>query len=149
MRRTLEDQLAALTTMSSAQLRAEWMRVHKVPAPPLSADLLARGIAWRLQEKAHGGLTSATVRELQRLKRQLDASGSVSVNAYEGRIKPGTRLVRDWGGVSHHVLVLEDGYDYRDRRYASLSQVARDITGAHWSGPRFFGLKRRRASPDA
>ena len=142
----LEEQLAALTTMSSAQLRAEWMRVHKVPAPPLGAGLLARGIAWRLQEKAHGGFTSSTVRELQRLKRQLDASGSVSVNAYAGRIKPGTRLVRDWGGVSHHVLVLENGYDYRDRRYASLSQIAQDITGAHWSGPRFFGLKRRKAA---
>lgn len=146
---SLETRLAALTTMSSAQLRAEWMRVHKAAAPPISADLLARGIAWRLQEKAHGGFTSTTLRELQRLKRRLDSSGSVSVNAYEGRIKPGTRLVRDWGGESHHVLVLESGYDYRDRRYASLSQIAADITGAHWSGPRFFGLKRRRASANA
>jgi len=149
MARSLEDQLAALTTMSSAQLRAEWMRVHKTTAPPLTADLLARGIAWRLQEQGHGGFTSATARELQRLKRQLDASGSVSVNAYEGRIKPGTRLVRDWGGISHHVLVLENGYDYRERRYASLSQIARDITGAHWSGPRFFGLRRRGARANA
>lgn len=149
MAQSLETRLAALTTMSSAQLRAEWMRVHKAAAPPLSADLLARGIAWRLQEKAHGGFTSTTLRELHRRKRQLDSSGSVSVNAYEGRIKPGTRLVRDWGGESHHVLVLESGYDYRDRRYASLSQVAADITGAHWSGPRFFGLKRRRAGSNA
>jgi hypothetical protein len=149
MARVLEDQLAALTTLSSAQLRAEWRRVYKVAAPPLSADLLARGIAWRLQEKAHGGISSATARELQRLKRQLDASGSVSVNAYAGRIKPGTRLVRDWGGVSHHVLVLENGYDYRDRRYASLSQIARHITGAHWSGPRFFGLRPRGAGGNA
>lgn len=61
----------------------------------------------------------------------------------------GTRLVRDWGGVSHHVLVLESGYHYGDRRYSSLSQIARDITGAHWSGPRFFGLKRERAAADA
>ncbi len=149
MARPLEDQLAALTTMSSAQLRAEWMRVHKAPAPPLTADLLARGVAWRLQQKAHGGFTTAVVRDLRRFKRQLDASGNVSRYAYEGRINPGTRLVRDWGGVSHHVLVLENGYDYRDRRYASLSQIAKDITGAHWSGPRFFGLKRRRANADA
>lgn len=149
MARPLEEQLAALTTMSSAHLRAEWMRVHKAPAPPLTSDLLARAIAWHLQEKMHGGVTTATARELRRLKRQLDASGNVSTNAYEGRIKPGTRLVRDWGGVSHHVLVLEQGYDYRDRRYASLSQIARDITGAHWSGPRFFGLRRRVAGAHA
>ena len=149
MARGLGDQLVALTTMSSAQLRAEWMRVYKAPAPPLTADLLARGIAWRLQEKSHGGFTSTTVRELRRLKRQLDASGNVSTNVYQGRIKPGTRLVRDWGGVSHHVLVLESGYDYCDRRYASLSQIAQHITGAHWSGPRFFGLKHRRVTPGA
>ncbi len=63
------------------------------------------------------------------------------MNANQGRIKAGTRLVREWGGISHHVVVLEDGYHYLERRYSSLSQIARDITGAHWSGPRFFGLK--------
>ncbi|MES2987947.1 MAG: DUF2924 domain-containing protein [Pseudomonadota bacterium] len=144
----LQNVLAALTTMSSAQLRDEWQRVHRAPAPPLTADLLRRGIAWRLQERVHGGLPSPVARELQRLKRQFEASGKVSVNVHEGRIKPGTRLVRDWGGTSHHVLVLESGYHYRDRRYSSLSQIARDITGTHWSGPRFFGL-RRGASSDA
>ena len=147
--RDVSNQLAALATMSSAQLRAEWARVYKAPAPPLSADLLARGISWRLQERVHGGLTKPVARELQRLKRELDGGGKVATNVYEGRIKPGTRLVREWGGVSHHVLVLESGYHYRDRGYLSLSQIARDITGAHWSGPRFFGLKRAKANVDA
>ncbi len=149
MRPTLEAELAALATMSSAQLRSKWLSVFKSPAPPITADLLARGISWRLQERVHGGLSTGTVRELQRLKRQLDASGSMSVNASQGRVMPGTRLVREWGGTSHHVIVLESGYHYRDRRYASLSQIARDITGAHWSGPRFFGLKRAGAGRDA
>jgi hypothetical protein len=139
-------ELAALTSMSSAQLRAEWTRVYRAVAPPLSADLLARGVAYRLQERVHGSLTPAMARELRRLKEQLDKDGQVLIQVHEGRIKPGTRLVRDWGGISHHVLVLESGYHYRDRRYGSLSQIARDITGAHWSGPRFFGLKRRRRS---
>ena len=138
----LDQQLAALATMSSAQLRSKWLSVFKSPAPPITADLLARGIAWRLQERAHGGLSITTVRELQRLKRQLDANGTMSVNANQGRVMPGTRLVREWGGSNHHVIVLESGFHYRDRQYASLSQIARDITGAHWSGPRFFGLKR-------
>lgn len=148
MANNLDAQLAALTTMSSAQLRAEWGRVYRSAAPPLTADLLARGIAWRLQERVHGGFTKPVVRELQRRKRELDAGGSVSTSVYKGRIKPGTRLVREWGGVSHHVLVLESGFHYRERRYMSLSQIARDITGAHWSGPRFFGL-RTNASADA
>lgn len=136
----LNDKLAALKTMSSAQLKSEWRQLYKVSPPPLTADLLARGIAWKLQELAHGGLPPSTLREIEQLKRQLDRAGSVRVTV--GRIKAGTRLVRDWGGATHHVLILESGYLYRDRRYTSLSQIARDITGAHWSGPRFFGTRK-------
>lgn len=136
--RDLDNQLAALATMSPAQLRSEWLSLYKTPAPPLTADLLARGIAWRLQERAHGGLSKSTLREVEQLRRQFERGGSARLS--DGRIKPGTRLVRDWGGKSHHVLILKSGYLYQDRRYASLSQVARDITGARWSGPRFFGL---------
>lgn len=65
------------------------------------------------------------------------------------RIKTGTRLVRDWGGESHHVMVLDVGYLYRDERYRSLSVIARQITGAKWSGPRFFGLIASKAMHDA
>lgn len=140
MRVDLAGELAALATMSPAQLRAEWRRVYRQSPPAYTADLLARGIAWKLQERVHGGLSAATAREIQQLKRQLDRAGSMKVT--EGRIKPGTRLVRDWGGVAHHVLVLDSGFLYLDRRYNSLSQIARDITGAHWSGPRFFGTRR-------
>lgn len=136
--RDLENRLAALATMSPAQLRSEWLSLYKAPAPPLTADLLARGIAWRLQERAHGGFSKSMLRQVKELRRQLERGGPARVS--DGRIRPGTRLVRDWGGTSHHVLILEDGYLYQDRRYASLSQVARDITGARWSGPRFFGL---------
>lgn len=134
----LSVELAALSHMTPVQLKAEWMRVYKAPAPSLTANLLARGVAWRLQERAHGALAPSTLREVARMAKQL--AGSESVNVTAGRIKPGTRLVRDWGRTSHHVTVLERGYLYRDRHYRSLTQIARDITGAHWSGPRFFGL---------
>ena len=130
--------MAALATTSPAQLRSEWLSLYKAPAPPLTADLLARGIAWRLQERVHGGLSKSTLREVEKLVRQFERGGPARIG--DGRIKPGTRLVRDWGGSSHHVLILESGYLYQDRRYASLSQVAREITGARWSGLRFFGL---------
>ena len=120
--------------MSPAQLRGEWLRVHRSPAPQVTPDLLMRGIAYRLEEKAFGGFTVAEKRKL--LSIGSDAAGASA----DIIIKPGTRLVRDWGGVSHHVLVLEKGYLYRDDRFDSLSQLARHITGAKWSGPRFFGL---------
>ena len=145
---TLEDKLTALATMSPAQLRAEWLRVHKAPAPAMTPDLLRRGVAYRLQEQVLGGLRPAIKRELERLGAQLDRTEPVAVASMH--IKPGTWLVRDWGGASHHVMVEEGGFSYREQRYRSLSEIACTITGTKWSGPRFFGLKRRaRAHADA
>lgn len=138
----LKDRLAELIDMSPAQLRAEWRQVFRKPPPPLSPDLLARGIAYRLQEKQHGGLAPATVRELNRLARDLAKNGELRLER-ETAIKPGTRLVRDWGERSHHITVLDQGFLYEDRHYSSLTQIARAITGARWSGPRFFGIKKR------
>ncbi len=134
------DLLARLTTMSSAELRSEWLKLYKRPAPDMTIDLLRRGLAYRLQERASGSLSPATLREIERLSRQRERTGEAVVLPAT-RIKPGTRLVRDWGGSSHHVVVLDQDYLYRDRRYPSLSMIACEITGAKWSGPRFFGLK--------
>jgi hypothetical protein len=141
MAQSLSDELAALATMSPAQLREKWQRVFREPSPPFTPDLLARGIAYRLQEKVHGGLPSATRREIERLEKQYARTGEIITEAC-ATTKVGTRLVRQWGGRQHHVLILEDGYSYQERRYSSLSEIARDITGARWSGPRFFGLRR-------
>jgi hypothetical protein len=139
----LDEQLTGLMAMSSAQLRGEWQRVYREPASlALSPDLLMRGLAYRLQERAHGGLASGVRRDIARLVRQLERTGEVSTER-EVVLKTGTRLVRDWRGRTHHVLVLDDGFLFEDRRYGSLSRIASEITGANWSGPRFFGLKRR------
>lgn len=173
----LDDMLAALATMTPAQLRDEWQRVHKTPAPRISPDLLARGIAWQLQERALGGLAPSAARELKRLAAasavNTDAAnigagdsgisddGGVSVantavsqrrsptrapapalpliNATD--LRPGTTLMRSWGDRSWSVLVTETGLVFEGRHYDSLSKIAREITGAHWSGPRFFGLR--------
>jgi hypothetical protein len=113
-------------------------------SPPmrLSRDLLIRGIAYKLQERAHGGLSKATVRKLERAG--ADPSGNGAAPPVPPIVlKPGTRLVREWRGVTHSVLVLDECIEWRGRRFRSLSEVAREITGAHWSGPRFFGLRRR------
>ena len=144
---TLEHRLTALATMSPAQLAAEWQRVLKSQAPVMTPDLLRRGIAYRLQEQVHGGLKPSVVRELERIGGQFDRTEPVVVAAMH--IKPGTRLVRDWGGATHHILVDEQGFSYRDQRYSSLSEIASIITGTKWSGPRFFGLTGRGARSNA
>ena len=145
----LADALAALATMSPAQLRTEWRRACQT-APParLTTDLLRRGIAYRLQERVHGGLPGSHARELDRLvKCRLAeaprAQGARATGADGPRLRPGTRLVRSWQGRTYHVLVGEHGFVMDDREYPSLSRIAEAITGAHWSGPRFFGIDRK------
>jgi Protein of unknown function (DUF2924) len=135
--------LEALLGMDIADLRAEWRR-HLRSSPPnrLSRDLLMRGIAYKIQERGHGGLTRATVRQLQALAEQLAAGDRGLLGPYPS-LKPGTRLLRSWGGETHSVLTLDGGFEYRGAHFRSLSQIARTITGVRWSGPRFFGLTRR------
>ena len=107
-------------------------------------EMLARGISYHLQEKAHGGLTGSARRQLDEAARQIAKAGAISDRP--AAMQAGTRLARDWHGRTHHVLVLDDGFDYQDRRYGSLSAIARDITGVSWSGPRFFGLLSKRTA---
>lgn len=142
MAASLNEELATLAAMSSAQLKEEWQRVMGTAPPAISPDLMERAIAYELQARRHGGLSPSTQRALDRVSRQLARTGKVSPPR-ETRLKPGTRLSRDWHGRTHHVLVIDDGYLFEERRYRSLSQVAVAITGTAWSGPRFFGLKRR------
>lgn len=131
-----DEQLTRLATLSPADLKAEWLAQFSENAPGLSPSLLRRAIAHHTQEQAHGGLPPATLR-------MLGVAGNSGNAREEIRLKPGTRLLREWNGTVHSVLVTADGLRFGERDYASLSQIAKEITGAHWSGPRFFGLKRR------
>ena len=124
----LDDRLAALVTMSPAQLRAEWERVYRSPPPRYGAPLLRMGIAYRLQEKALGPLDRRTAAQLGGKQ----ASPS---------IKPGTRFMRTWNGRTIVVEAQECGFRFEDRPYTSLTSIAREVTGINWSGPRFFGLR--------
>ena len=141
----LDERLAALGGLGLDQLRAEWRRLHRRAAPParLSRDLLLRSIAHRLQEDVLGGLGPAARRRLAGLARGVAAQGKPTPAPAPVRLKPGTTLVREWHGRTHTVLVLADGgFECQGRRYSSLTELARAITGARWSGPRFFGLRR-------
>ena len=137
---------ADLAAMTPAQLRAEWRHQYRAPAPDIGPDLLRRGIAWRIQARLHGGLPTSTRRAIESARRRLERTGSVT-SPRDLTIKPGTRLVREWQGVTYQVLVLDDGFEHEGRCYDSLSQIARDITGARWSGPRFFGVSKRPLPP--
>ena len=121
------------------ELRREWRRLYHNDPPRISRELLILGIAYRLQEIEHGGLGKATLRKLRTLAKTLRSTGRVG-STPSLSLKSGARLVREWHGRTHTVTVTEDGFDYAGTIYPSLSTVAKNITGAHWSGPRFFGL---------
>lgn len=145
----MSEKFDALMTMKPPELRARWRDVYRTVAPDIGPDLLRRGIAYRLQERRQGRLATSTRRDIERLIKQLGKrEGGLESGA--ASLKTGTRLVRSWRDKMHHVLVLDDGYEFDGRRYQSLTQIAQDITGAHWSGPRFFGLvtRRKRATAD-
>jgi len=138
----IQDELARLRAMPRDELHIAWRRhFHSLPPPRFSRNLMLRAIAYKLQERVHGGLSQAAKRALRDVS---SAHGRAGANGSLLRalpaLKPGVRLARDWGGKAHTVLVLEDGFDYGGQRYRSLSEIAKAITGAHWSGPRFFGL---------
>ena len=136
----LNAQLAALSEMDAPELRAAWRRLYRTHPPKLlRRDLLQLGVAWKLQERALGGLSAATKRQLAELARTM-ATKSDLAKARKVTLKPGARLVRAWGGETHEVLVVEDGFLWRGKSWRSLSVIAREMTGTHWSGPRFFGL---------
>lgn len=137
--------LDRLQDLDGAALRDEWRRLCRSEPPRISRDLLMRSIGYRLQELEFGGLP--------KWARQSLADATVGAEprdkappACEPRLKPGARLVREWRGRAHTVMVLDEGFEFEGRRYRSMTQVAREITGAHWSGPRFFGLADRKGA---
>ena len=139
-------EIAGLVDRSTQELRCAWRTLHNTGPPlGLSRDLIIRGLADKLQQRAHGGPSRA----LQRRLRTLAAEFEKGARSFDPEIvlKTGATLVRQWRGHTHTVLVSEDGFEYDGRRYRSLTVIAERITGAHWSGPRFFGVnKRARAS---
>jgi hypothetical protein len=127
------------STSNLDELRHEWQRLYHSQPPRFSRDLLVRSIGYRLQEMEHGGLGRSTQRKLQTLAKMLQTIGRVGP-APSLNLKPGARLVREWRARTHTITVTEDGFEYAGTSYASLTKIAKKITGAHWSGPRFFGV---------
>lgn len=138
-------QVAALSGLSYETLLGEWKRLYRSPAPKrISRALLELGVAWKIQELALGGLSRSEKRQLRDMATSVAATGTVK-EPRSNSVKPGARLVREWRGTTHNVLVLDDGFEWKGRQWRSLSEIAREITGTRWSGPRFFGLEIPRA----
>ena len=128
--------VAEIETMDRAALIAVWDKVFGTPVPKrLSRPFLRRLLAFEVQACDRGGLPKGFTAKLTRAARDQPTARSPALN-------PGGRLIREWNGVTHMVDVVEGGFVWNGDRYASLSPIARAITGARWSGPRFFGLKR-------
>ncbi len=138
----LIQRINSLPSLTAQQLRDEWRRLCRGQPPRISRDLLIRSLAYRMQELALGSLGKATQRKLTSLAREMTIKGTVTV-ATDVHLRPGARLMREWRGKIHTVVVLEDGFEFSGKTYPSLTRIAHLITGAHWSGPRFFGLNRK------
>ena len=133
----IESEIVALLDRSTQELRLAWRKSHRAEPPfGMSRDLIIRGLAYELQQRAHGSPNLALRRRLQILVAALEKGArSVDPGLF---LKAGSTLVREWRGRTHTVLVCENGFQYDGERYRSLTVIAERITGAHWSGPRFL-----------
>ena len=139
-RDAISRELASLRSLPIKELKQRWRSLYD-SGPPLriSRELLTRAVAYRIQEQALGGLKPSTRRLLERLARDARSGRPLKLSTC-APASAGTVLMRAWQGITHEVKVLDRGVLYKRKRYRSLSEVARLITGSRWSGPLFFGL---------
>jgi len=139
----LHERLQQLLGLDRKDLLGLWLELFGKPAHRgLRREMLVPILAYRMQEKVLGGLKPSTCNRLRRLAAEF-ADSSKSLSALSSRMKAGTRIVREWQGQLHEVSVLDSGFEYQGQSFRSLSEIARQITGTRWSGPLFFGLKKR------
>ena len=140
------EALSRLPKLDIRELREEWRVLYKADVSPhLSRELLIRAVAYRMQELALGGLRPESQRQLRQIAMELKQTGEAA-KRFRPQLKPGTRLIREWQGRTHEVVVRDDGLSWQGTQYRSLSAIARKITGTAWSGPLFFGLKQNRSA---
>ncbi|PKB14101.1 Protein of unknown function (DUF2924) [Novosphingobium kunmingense] len=134
----LATDLKRIAAMSGDTLASAWAKTFAAPAPEVAPSLLRRALAYERQERKFGGLPLVVRKQLE----SVSADQTTAMQEPPLKLKPGTRLVRKWNGTIYTVLVTADGFEFAGKSWRSLSMIARHITGAQWSGPRFFGLRR-------
>ncbi len=144
----VEQEIVALATLGLEDLRQRWRdRLCAEPSPLRARDILLRMLAWRIQADALGGFDAKTERKLREIAKAFERDPAYRPTPVRS-LSPGVILTREWKGVLQRVMVTKNGFQHLGQEYASLSDVARAITGTRWSGPRFFGLEASRESPD-
>lgn len=139
MENAFVTKIAALPTLNKAQLLVLWQENFNQPPPPnLRKELMVPVLAYRMQEKEFGGLSHTARKRLREIARSLGTE-----KQSDAGLQSGTRLVRTWRGEVHEVTVTDTGFTYRGREFKSLSRIAREITGTPWSGPLFFGTRKK------
>lgn len=147
--RQLLQQIHMLQDMSIAELKSQWTAlIGSDPPRHAKRSFLTQTIAWELQAKSFGKLKPGVHRQLRQAGRGAGDEKQVVSEPASPTLRPGVKLIRVWKGVTHHVLVTEDGFLWQDRSWRSLSVIAREITGTQWSGPVFFGLKKSKSARD-
>jgi len=143
----LQAELESLYTLKPNELAERWRALYGADLPArLRRPLIIQALAYRLQEKALGGLKPSTRRLLETVAGR---SGNLRAARQPKRsVQTGAVLVREWHGSKHQVTVLKDGFMFKGRHFESLSKIAREITGTRWSGPLFFGLRSRQEHQD-
>ena len=137
----VEAELERLPATPIVELRKRYRDLFKAEPPKaFGPDLLRRSIAHRIQERAYGGLPATARRLLDQLVKAAAAKPGARLELPR-RIKPGSELVRTWNRQTYRVIVMENGFAYGGKTFASLSEIATLITGTKWNGPRFFGLR--------
>jgi hypothetical protein len=144
----VEAKVEALARMPIVELRQHYKALfRKEPPKAFGPDLLRRSISWRLQEKAYGGLPAATRRLLRAAMKAMAAKPDARIDLPH-RPGPGAVLERAWNGRRYRVMVLAEGYAFEGKTFTSLSEIASQITGTRWNGPRFFGLRQKSIPED-
>lgn len=139
---TLTAEITQLDGLGLGALRDLWRQRLGSPPRFASTEVTRLWLAWELQAHARGGYDPATRRRLRQLANSAKTDATPKP-ASSMALKPGTVLTREWAGVTHRVMVLEEGFAWAGQSYRSLSEIATRISGTRWSGPRFFGLKQR------
>lgn len=135
------DELEALPNLTVLELMAKWRRLMNTEPPVKNRGFLESRLAFRIQTLAFGGLKPETKKRLRRLVEH-EVSGA-PISPQGDKPATGAVLVREHNGTEHRVKVLQEGFEYDDRKYRSLSAIAKQITGTNWNGPVFFGLRRK------
>jgi len=143
---TVLKQIAQIQKLSVEGLRRKWEVLFGTEAPAYSRPFLVKRLAYRIQELAHGGLSQQTRERIQKIAENngLDEMAALPQDQPKKKGMPviGTRLVREWNGQRYEVTVVHNGFEYNGKTYRSLTAITKAITGTHWNGPAFFGLRR-------